>query len=123
KQGVEYTDFVRTTDSHHVQAVQYIWQQLKPYIYKDSYSGWYCMGHEAFFTDKEVQESAGVCADHQTPFQQVSEENYFFKTSAFSDRIKEALTSGEMKITPEFRKNEFMELIKDGLTDVSISRP
>lgn len=123
KLGVEYTDFVRTTDTHHVQAVQYIWQQLKPYIYKDSYSGWYCLGHEAFFTDKEVQESGGICADHQTPFQQVSEENYFFKTSAFSDRIKEAITSGEMKITPEFRKNEFMELIKGGLTDVSISRP
>ncbi|UTX51537.1 methionine--tRNA ligase [Candidatus Saccharibacteria bacterium TM7i] len=123
KVGAEYTDFVRTTDTHHVQAVQYIWQQLKPYIYKDSYSGWYCMGHEAFFTDKEVQETGGVCPDHQTPFQQVSEENYFFKTSAFTDRIKEAINSGEMKIIPEFRKNEFMELIKDGLADVSVSRP
>ncbi len=123
KVGAEYTDFVRTTDTHHMQAIQYIWKQLEPYIYKGSYSGWYCVGHEAFFTDKEVQESGGVCADHQAPFQQISEENYFFKTSAFSDRIKEAVNSGEMKIVPEFRKNEFMELIKDGLADVSISRP
>ena len=123
KVGAQFTDFVRTTDTHHVQAVQYIWQQLKPYIYKGSYSGWYCVGHESFFTDKEVQETAGICPDHQTPFQQVSEENYFFKTSAFTDRIKDAINSGEMKIVPEFRKNEFLELIKDGLADVSVSRP
>ncbi len=123
KVGAQYTDFIRTTDEHHVQAVQHIWTVLKPYIYKDTYSGWYCMGHEAFFTDKEVQATGGVCPDHQAPFQQVSEENYFFKTSAFTDRIREAITSGEMEIVPEFRKNEFLELIKDGLADVSISRP
>ena len=123
KVGAEYTDFVRTTDDHHVAAVQHIWQQLKPYIYKSNYSGWYCMGHEAFFTDKEVQATGGVCPDHQAPYQQVSEENYFFKTSAFTDRIKEAINSGEMQIVPEFRKNEFLELIKDGLADVSVSRP
>lgn len=123
KVGAEYTDFVRTTDEHHVAAVQYIWQQLKPYIYKGSYSGWYCMGHEAFFTDKEVQATGGVCPDHQTPYQQVTEDNYFFKTSAFTDKIREAITSGTMRIVPEFRKNEFLELIKDGLADVSVSRP
>lgn len=123
KIGAEYTDFIRTTDPHHVQAVQYIWQQLKPYIYKDKYSGWYCVGHEAFFTDKEVQDTGGVCPDHQTPYQQISEENYFFKTSAFTDKIKQALADGTMQIIPEFRKNEFLELIKDGLADVSVSRP
>lgn len=123
KVGAGYTDFVRTTDEHHVAAVQYIWKQLKPYIYKSTYSGWYCMGHEAFFTDKEVQSTGGVCPDHQTPFQQVSEENYFFKTSAFTDQIKEAITTGAMEIVPDFRKNEFLELIKDGVNDVSISRP
>lgn len=123
KVGAGYTDFVRTTDDHHVAAVQYIWKQLKPYIYKDTYSGWYCMGHEAFFTDMEVQATGGVCPDHQTQYQQVSEENYFFKTSAFTDKIREAITSGTMQIVPEFRKNEFLELIKDGLKDVSVSRP
>jgi len=123
KVGAGYTDFVRTTDDHHVAAVQHIWQQLKPYIYKGTYSGWYCIGHEAFFTDKEVQSTGGICPDHQAPFQQVSEENYFFKTSAFTDKIKEAINSGAMEIVPEFRKNEFLELIKDGLADVSVSRP
>ena len=123
KVGAQYTDFIRTTDGHHKGAVQYIWQQLKPYIYKSTYQGWYCMGHEAFFTDKEVEETAGVCPDHQTPYQQVSEENYFLKTSEFSSKIRDAIESGEMKIVPEFRKKEFLNLMKDGLPDVSISRP
>ncbi len=123
KVGAQYTDFVRTTSPEHQQSVQYIWQQLQPYIYKANYSGWYCVGCEAFYTDKEVQETGGICNDHQTPYQQVSEENYFFKTSAFTDKIKAALTDGTMQIVPEFRKNEFLELIKDGLHDVSISRP
>jgi methionyl-tRNA synthetase len=123
KVGASYTDFIRTTDDHHVAAVQHIWQQLIPYIYKGTYQGWYCIGHEAFFTDKEVQATAGVCPDHQTPYQQVSEENYFFKVSAFSDRIKAAINNGTMQIVPEFRKKEFLELIKDGLPDVSVSRP
>ncbi|MEP6710404.1 MAG: class I tRNA ligase family protein, partial [Candidatus Saccharibacteria bacterium] len=51
KVGASYTDFIRTTEGHHVGAVQYIWQKLQPYIYKGTYEGWYCVGHEAFFTD------------------------------------------------------------------------
>ena len=123
KVGASYTDFVRTTDDHHVAAVQWIWQQLLPYIYKGTYEGWYCVGHEAFFTDKEVQSNNGVCPDHQKPFERVSEENYYLKTSAFTDKIREAIEHDRMKIVPEFRKKEFLELMKDGLKDVSISRP
>ncbi|RWZ78184.1 MAG: methionine--tRNA ligase [Candidatus Microsaccharimonas sossegonensis] len=123
KVGTSYTDFVRTTDEHHVASVQYIWEKLQPFMYKGSYTGWYCVGHEAFFTDKEVQATNGVCPDHQTPYQQVSEDNYFFKTSAFTDHIRTALNDGIMQIYPEFRKLEFLELIKDGLVDVSVSRP
>lgn len=123
KVGAGYTDFIRTTDAHHKGAVQYIWQQLLPYIYKGTYQGWYCMGHEAFFTDKEVETTGGVCPDHQTPYEQVSEENYYLKTGEFTDRIREAIEKNKMQIVPEFRKNEFLNLIKDGLPDVSISRP
>ena len=123
KVDAQYTDFIRTTDPHHIGAVQYIWQKLQPYIYKGSYDGWYCMGHEAFFTEKEVAETGGVCPDHQTPYEKVSEENYYLKTSEFTDRIREAIETGRMQIVPEFRKNEFLELMKDGLKDVSISRP
>lgn len=123
KIGAQYTDFIRTTNPQHKAAVQYIWQKLQPYIYKGTYEGWYCMGHEAFFTDKEVEETNGVCPDHQKPYERVSEENYYLKTSVFTDKIREAIITGRMEIVPEFRKNEFLELMKDGLRDVSISRP
>lgn len=123
KVDAQYTDFIRTTDPHHVGASQYIWQKLQPYIYKSSYDGWYCMGHEAFFTEKEVAETNGVCPDHQKPYEKVSEENYYLKTSAFTEKIREAIETDRMQIVPEFRKNEFLELIKDGVHDVSISRP
>lgn len=123
KVGASYTDFIRTTDVHHEAAVQYIWQKLQPYIYKSSYEGWYCVGHEAFFTDKEAAETNGICPDHQQPFQRISEDNYYLKASAFTEKIRDAIETNRMQIVPEFRKNEFLELIKDGLQDVSISRP
>ena len=83
--GAEYTDFIRTTDPHHVAAVQYIWQRLAQagLIYKHTYEGWYCVGHEAFFTDKEVHETNGICPDHQTPYERVSEENYYLKACLY----------------------------------------
>lgn len=123
KVGADFTDFIRTTDMHHKAAVQYIWQQLAPHIYKDKYEGWYCQGHEAFFTDKEVQATGGVCPDHQTQYERVSEENYYLRCSDFTEQIRDAITKNKMQIVPEFRKNELLELIKDGLPDVSISRP
>ena len=123
KISADYTDFVRTTDVHHKAAVQYIWQQLQPHIYKGAYEGWYCVGCEAFVTDKEATDNNGVCPDHNQSYQRLSEENYYLKTSSFSEQIREAIEKDKMKIVPEFRKKEFLELIKDGLQDVSISRP
>lgn len=121
--GAEYTDFIRTTDMHHKAAVQFIWQKLEPYIYKNSYEGWYCVGHEAFFTEKEAAATGGVCPDHQTPYERVSEENYYFKLSAFGAQIRKALDDGSFDIVPEFRKKEFLNLLDSGLHDISISRP
>lgn len=121
--GVEYTDFIRTTDPNHMSAVQYIWQKLVPHMYKNTYEGWYCQGCESFVTDKEAGENNGVCPDHQAPYQRISEDNYYFKASSFSDQIREAIETNRMQIVPESRKNEFLELIKEGLADVSVSRP
>ena len=123
KVGATYTDFVRTTDPHHIQAVQYIWQTLAPYIYKGSYEGWYCIGCEAFVSDKEATDNGGICPDHNQPYQRLSEDNYYLKSSALTDKVRAAIESDELQIVPEFRKKEFLELIKDGLQDVSISRP
>lgn len=123
--NVENTDFIRTTEGHHKGAVQYIWQQLAKagLIYKGTYEGWYCMGCENFVTDKEATENNGICPDHQQSYQRLSENNYYFKASQFSEQIREAITTNRLRILPEFRKQEFLELIKDGVKDVSVSRP
>lgn len=123
--NVEVTDFIRTTDGHHKGAVQYIWQELakKDLIYKGTYEGWYCTGCENFVTDKEAADNDGTCPEHQKPYERLSEENYYFKASQFSIEIRDAIDHGRLKIIPEARKNEFLELIKDGIKDVSISRP
>jgi methionyl-tRNA synthetase len=110
KINASYTDFVRTTDEHHVGAVQYIWQQLSPYIYKGSYEGWYCVGCESFVTDKEATANNGICPDHNQPYQHLSEDNYYFKTSAFTDRIKAAIADGTMEIVLIFERRNFLNL-------------
>lgn len=123
KMKVSYTDFIRTTDPHHVGSVQYIWNKLLPHIYKGSYEGWYCDGCESFVTDKEAAANNGVCPDHKTPYKKLTEENYFLKMSDFTDQIKEAIETDRFKINPEFRKKEVLALIESGLPDISISRP
>ncbi len=121
--NASYTDFIRTTDEHHKKSVQYIWEKLQPYIYKGTYTGWYCVGDEAFFTDKEVQANNGICPNHNKPYEHLSEENYYFKLSAFTDKIREAIDDHKFDIVPGFRKNELLKLLESGLEDISISRP
>jgi methionyl-tRNA synthetase len=123
KVGSQYTDIIRTSDPRHHSAVQHIWQTLKPHIYKDTYEGWYCTGCEQFYTDKEVEVTGGICQNHQKEYERLSEENYYLRVSDFSEQIRTAIQTDELKIVPEFRKKEILELIKDGAKDVSISRP
>lgn len=120
--GVEYTDFVRTTDADHERRCQAIWTKLSDHIYKDSYEGWYCEGCESFVTDKEHDDNAGECPDHKKPYVKLSEENYYLRIADYKDQIREAIENDILKITPTFRKKEFLNLLKD-MPDVSISRP
>ena len=122
KLGVEYTDFVRTTDADHERRVQEIWKKLSPYIYKAKYAGWYCTGCERYVTEKEYEENDGVCPDHQKPYEKFEEENYYLKISEFKDEIRAAIESDELLILPEFRKKEMLALLEES-PDVSISRP
>ena len=122
KLGVEYTDYVRTTDPKHQDRCQEIWKKLESHIYKAKYDGWYCTGCERFVTEKECEENHGVCPDHQKPYEQLSEENYYFRISDFKEDIKKAIESGEMLILPDFRKKEMLRLLEES-PDVSISRP
>ena len=120
--GVEYTDFVRTTDEDHKKRVQLIWEKIKDHIYLAKYEGWYCTGCERYVTEKEYEENHGVCPDHQKPYEKLEEENYYFRLEDFKDRIRGAIKSHEMRILPEFREKEVLKLIEDA-PDVSISRP
>lgn len=123
KLNVEYSAFIRTTSPEHEKVAQLVWTQLQKCIYKSTYEGWYCVGCESFVTDQQATANNGVCPDHNRPYEKLKEENYFFRLSAFGEQIQQALTAGEFKIVPEFRRHEIEQLIKTGLEDISISRP
>jgi len=121
--NLSYDHFIRTTDDYHEKGAQKLWTLMNDAgdIYKDSYEGLYCVGCEAFVLEKDLVD--GKCPNHNTVPQKLSEENYFFKLSKYSEAIGKKIETGELKIVPESKKNEILQVIKDGLKDVSFSRP
>jgi methionyl-tRNA synthetase len=115
--------FIRTTDPGHEQRAALIWSKLKEDIYKDSYIGLYCTGCEAFVTEAVAKENNSICPNHGTEYEKIEEENYFFKLSKYTKQIKEAIESEQFNIVPQTRRNEITSLLREGLDDVSISRP
>lgn len=114
--------FIRTTDPAHIKAVQEMWRrcEAKGDIYKKTYTGLYCVGCEAFKTEKEIAD--GKCPLHPTQeLKEVSEENYFFRFSKYQDRLLTYLEKSEVLI-PEWRRAEAVAFLKGGLEDFSISR-
>ena len=117
-------DFIRTSSDRHKKGAQKLWKILAKNgdIYKGKYSGLYCSGCEAYVLEKDLIE--GKCPIHKTEPEHLEEENYFFKLSKYSDQIKKLISSDELKVVPEARKNEILNIIGEtGLTDVSFSRP
>ncbi|MEK7085505.1 MAG: methionine--tRNA ligase, partial [Patescibacteria group bacterium] len=118
-------DFVRTTSDLHKAGVKKIWTKMFEAgdIYKGVYKGNYCVGCEAFIPEKDLDE-AGNCPIHKKKPKQLEEENYFFKLSKYSDKIKALIEKDELFIYPEARKKEMLNIIgEEGLRDVSFSRP
>ncbi|MBU0728096.1 class I tRNA ligase family protein, partial [Patescibacteria group bacterium] len=117
-------DFIQTSDrERHWPACQKLWGKLVDAgdIYKKEYEGLYCEGCELFMKETELQD--GKCPIHKKEPVVSKEENYFFKLSKYSDKIVELIKSDELKILPSTRKNEFLNIAKEGLLDVSFSRP
>ncbi len=116
--------FIRTTDKKvHWPGVVELWSELakKGDIYKKKYKGNYCVGCERFITDKDLVEAA--CPNHPNlEIEKIEEENYFFRLSKYSDKIIELIKTDKLKISPGKWKNDFLSLVKDGLSDVSFSR-
>ncbi len=121
---ISYDQFIRTSDEEvHWPGARLLWQKLAASgdIYKKEYEGLYCVGHEAFLTEKELVE--GKCPDHGTVPERIKEENYFFRLSKYTEEIKKRIDSDEFRIVPHTRKNEILSLLNEGLQDVSFSRP
>jgi methionyl-tRNA synthetase len=118
--NVSTDQFVRSTDPAHEKVAQDLWKACAKDIYKASYEGWYCIGCETFYTEIDVP--THVCPIHKTPMEKIKEENYFFKLSAYTDQIKELISSDQLSIRPQARKNEILALLERGLADISISR-
>jgi methionyl-tRNA synthetase len=120
----ENLHFIRTTDESHVKLAQEFWNRVyeNGYIYKKNYEAKYCVGCESEKTDSELNE-AGFCPDHDgRELQTISEENYFFKYSSFTEKLLKFYEENPNFIIPEFRFNEMKAFVSRGLQDFSISR-
>lgn len=120
--NVKNDRFIRTTDAAHEQRAQLIWKALSRDIYKSKYTGWYDVKQEEFVPEAKA-DPARMQPDHPQAYQKLEEENYFFKLGNYTDKIRAAIESDSFKIVPETRKNEVLSLLKEGLEDISISRP
>jgi methionyl-tRNA synthetase len=120
KLGLTYDDFIRTTEPRHVRGVQHLFATLRDrgYIYKGSYSGQYCVFDEAF-----VDGPPGtLCPDCGRLTETVSEENYFFKLSAFEKKLLEFYEANPGFMGPESTRREVISFVRSGLKDLSVSR-
>jgi methionyl-tRNA synthetase len=126
KYEFEYNKFIRTTDPEHIHAVQE-WVktvQKKGDIYKSVYSGWYCTPCETYVTETEAgpTDKAPNCSSCNRETNYVSEESYFFKLSAYQDRLLEFYKNNPNFMVPKERLNEVIRFVESGLKDLSISR-
>ncbi len=121
RMGITNDDYIRTTEPRHKSSMQVLFRQLrdKGFIYKDSYEGQYCVFDEMYV---DAVGAGAPCPECKRPTETVKEENYFFKLSAFQDKLIAYITEHPEFIRPETRRNEVMSFVKSGLRDLSISR-
>ncbi len=120
--GISYDDFIRTTEPRHHAAVQSLLQAIydNGWIEKGTYEGLYCVSCEGYYNEADLVD--GNCPIHRRPVETLSEDNYFFKLSAFADRLEEWLTSEESVVIPDGKRREALGLVRGGLEDISITR-
>jgi methionyl-tRNA synthetase len=124
--NISFDRFIRTTEQQHHRSSQEIWQRMAENgdIYLDSYSGWYSVRDEAYYAEEETTlgEQGVRLGPQGTPVDWVEEESYFFRLSAYQDRLLALYESQPDFIGPDSRKNEVISFVKRGLRDLSISR-
>jgi methionyl-tRNA synthetase len=121
RMGLSYDDFIRTTSDRHKRGVQALWRKIRDngYIYKGHYTGQYCVFDELYV---DSVGPGAPCPECGRPTETVKEENYFFKLSAFEDRLLKLYTEPPDLIRPETRRNEVISFVRSGLRDLSVSR-
>ena len=119
--GLGIDRFERTTSAKHAKVVQDLFLRCKAngYVYKGHYTGQYCVFDEAYVNDAKPGDP---CPDCGRPTETVTEENYYFKLSAFQDRLLDLYMNQPDFIQPEIRRNEVLAFVRQGLKDLSISR-
>jgi methionyl-tRNA synthetase len=127
KLGISFDRFIRTTDADHVDASIAIWNAMNASgdIYLDSYSGWYSVRDERFFTDDELEELADgtrISTETGTTVTWTEEQTYFFRLSAYTERLLAHYAAHPEFIGPDVRRNEVVSFVSGGLRDLSISR-
>jgi methionyl-tRNA synthetase len=124
--NVSFNRFIRTTEEQHHRSTQEIWRRMEKNgdIYLDSYSGWYSVRDEAYYAEEETTlgEDGVRLGGQGTPVEWVEEQTYFFRLSAYQDRLLALYESQPDFIGPDARKNEVVSFVKSGLRDLSISR-
>ncbi|MGA9062444.1 MAG: methionine--tRNA ligase [Terracidiphilus sp.] len=118
--GLTYDDFIRTTEERHIRGVQHLFATLRDrgYIYKGSYTGQYCVSCEEW-----IEGPPGTtCSIHGIVTETVSEENYFFKLSAFERKLLEFYEANPGFMGPESTRREVISFVRGGLKDLSVSR-
>jgi methionyl-tRNA synthetase len=124
--NLSFDRFIRTTDPDHVPSTQELWRRMQASgdIYLGGYSGWYSVRDEAFYDEKEttLQPDGTRLGGQGTPVEWVEEESYFFRLSAYQERLLDLYQREPGFIAPETRRNEIVSFVKGGLSDLSISR-
>lgn len=122
--GIAPDDFIRTSEARHIKAVNQFLEALysSGKIYEGQYEGLYCVGHEAFIKESDLDRE-GLCPDHKTKPELIKEKNWFFRLSDFAEVLEQRIESDEFLIQPEVRKNEVLAFIRQGLENVAVSRP
>jgi methionyl-tRNA synthetase len=121
--GIEYDDFIRTTEPKHYACVSELYRRAKAngFVYKGEYAGWYCV-HCNLFSPESDPATPAKCEDCGRPTEWISEESYFFKLSAFQGKLLDLYEKNPGFIRPESRRNEIIAFVRGGLKDLSISR-
>jgi methionyl-tRNA synthetase len=120
RMGLTYDDYIRTTSERHKRGVQELFRKIRDngFIYKGTYTGQYCVFDEMYV---DVVGEGAPCPECGRPTETIHEENYFFKLSAFADKLIELYTKHDF-IRPESRRNEVLAFVRSGMRDLSISR-